>query len=289
MTVSIDTIIDERYLVLKHLGEGGMGSVYQVRELELDRLLAVKFLHPELLADPESRQRFQRESRVLSCLKHPSIVTFFRFGTWQEMPYIAMEYVEGRTLRDEIIDSGMPVERVLNIAVQVAEGMQHAHESGVIHRDLKPNNIFLLPDDAVKIVDFGLAKILSGLSHTAQHLTGTGNLVGSVHYMSPEACMGKAAGPKSDIYSLACIIYEAICGSPPLVADTPIALLHLHANEQPATLQSRCRNKVMPPGLDACLNNAFRERSGAALSIDESVCGRPEPGSFKSGRRRHCD
>lgn len=231
------SIIDDRYQLIKHLGEGGMGSVFYAIELELNRNVAIKILHAGLLTDEEHRTRFEREGRILSSLSHPYILKFYRFGLWQNTsPIIVMEYLEGKNLREELDCLGkLSVARCVSLTRKLCDAMQSAHDAGVIHRDLKPNNVVLLTannDETPKIVDFGLARALES-GEQNQHLTQTGMLVGSVYYMSPEQCTGRKADKRSDIYSLGCVLYECLTGSPPLTADNPIALLHKHATELP--------------------------------------------------------
>ena len=236
------TIVDDRYEIRRSIGEGGMGSVYCAVEIELAREVAIKILHQGLLADTEQRVRFERERKILASLSHPSILTFFRFGVWQNVhPYIVMEYLQGKSLREELDQKGkLKPERCVYLAHQISDALQAAHNLGIVHRDLKPSNIVLqeTPEGGnVKILDFGLARILTG-DGANQRLTQTGMLVGSVYYMSPEQCLGKPVDHRSDIYSLGCVLYEAAAGIPPLSADNPIGLLHKHATELPCSLSS---------------------------------------------------
>lgn len=249
MTFEVNSgdVIGERFQLLKPLGDGGMGVVWKALHLELDCFVAVKFLHADLLSDSDSRSRFEREGRLLSSFLHPNLVRCYRVGVHQiagrELPYLAMEYVDGTTLRELLIDEGaLSWRRVLSIGIQVCDAMTCVHEKNVVHRDIKPNNIMVLtnakPDDehSVKVVDFGLARLVPGQAAVSQHLTQTGALVGSVYYLSPEQCSGKRADAASDIYALGCVLYECLCDAPPLVADSPIGILHRHANDDPAPL-----------------------------------------------------
>lgn len=225
-----------------------MGSVFYAHEVELNRDVAIKILHQGLLSDEEQRSRFEREGRILSTLAHPNILKFYRFGLWQDTyPFIVMEFLEGRSLREELDSNGrLSISRSVSLALKLCSAMQNAHDSGIIHRDLKPNNILLQrvsDDENPKVVDFGLARAIEG-EHENQHLTQTGMLVGSVYYMSPEQCRGKKADKRSDIYSLACVIYESLTGLPPLTSENPIALLHKHATESPIPTAIRLGNEV---------------------------------------------
>ncbi len=241
------SIFDDRYEIVGHLGEGGMGNVYRAREIGLGRTVALKFLQPSLVDDEESRKRFQREGRVLATLSHPNIATFYRFGIYGALPFIAMEFLQGESLHEVICREGhVSTDKLLPIAIQTCRAMAHAHRMQIIHRDLKPGNIMLVRDadtaaELVRIVDFGLARVLPDGVRESQRLTQTGELVGSIYYLSPEQCTGGSVDNRSDIYALGCLLYEALAGAPPLVADNPIGLLHLHVNVEPVPI-----TKVMP-------------------------------------------
>lgn len=231
-------VVDGRYEIVELIGDGGMGSVFKARELGLERNIALKMLHPGLVGDKEHQERFKREGSLLSQLDHPNILRCYRFGIWNGMfPYIAMEFVKGVSLSSVIAESErLEPSRVLTIGQQICSAMEHAHRSKIIHRDLKPANIMLIADgeqETVKVLDFGLGRVLPEAGKASQHLTQTGTLIGSVYYMSPEQCMGKKCDARSDIYSLGCLLYEALTGAPPLMADTPVGLIYLHVNQYP--------------------------------------------------------
>lgn len=252
-------IVDERYEVIAHLGDGGMGSVFKARERELNRLVALKILDPELSKDTEWRARFVREGRALSQLSHPNVLTIYRLGVWGGIPFIAMEYLEGHVLMEELSDGPLPWQRAVRIAMQICDGMSFAHQKRIIHRDLKPANIMLLNKphaDFVKVLDFGLARIAGSATTQSQSLTQTGSLIGSVHYMSPEQCLGQKADHRADIYALGCLLFEAICGEPPFEADNPIGLMHKHVSE-PVRLVTSCPGlSDLPKQLDALIVKA---------------------------------
>ncbi len=278
----LDTLVDDRYSVIDHIGDGGMGSVFKAREREIDRIIALKLLHPELAPDIENQQRFIREGNLLSKLQHPNVLTFYRFGIWNgDIFYIAMEYLQGQSLSEVIAkETRLTCQRVLNIGIQICSAMAHAHSHNIVHRDLKPGNIMILDDptgDIVKVVDFGLAKLLTDngddIGRMSQQLTQTGCLIGSVQYMSPEQCLGRIADPRSDIYAVGCMLYEALTGETPVIADNPIGVMHFHVNVM-AEPPSKRLGKSLPVGLDFVVmrtlakNPAQRYQSMTDLQAD---------------------
>src|SRR6476659_180165 len=206
------------YEILAPLGAGGMGEVYRARDERLRRDVAVKVLVSELSADPGRRKRFEQEARSASSLNHPNIVTIHDIGSTDSTVYIAMELVDGRTLRALLQDGLLPTRRLLDIAFQIADGLAKAHGAGIVHRDLKPENIMVTKDGVVKILDFGLAKLLpreDGLeqdSATAIQETRPGTVLGTIGYMSPEQASGRPVDFRSDQFSLGSILYELATG-----------------------------------------------------------------------------
>lgn len=270
--LSPGVIVDDRYTIVRLVGNGGMGKVYEAIENELGRTVALKVLHYSTLLDSDSMLRFEREGRLLATIKHPNILLFYRFGLWhRNLPYIAMEFLAGTSLLDMISTSEeVSIERSLNIIMQTTMGMSAAHQAGVIHRDLKPGNIMLVQQnpDQVKIIDFGLARMLNPTGEQSQHLTQTGALIGSIRYMSPEQCSGRAADTRSDIYALGCVLYELLTGAPPLIADNPIGLMHKHLSEQPAAVSKI--NRAVPHGTDFVLEKALaKEPANRYQTMDE--------------------
>lgn len=259
------TLFADRYEIVSQIGHGGMGSIYKAKELDLNRFVALKILHTGLLQDEDSLRRMEREAKVIAALNHRNILIFYRFGVWaKHAPYIAMEHLEGRSLRSLLDEQGkLGVDRCISLALQVCDAMAYAHQHGIVHRDLTPNNIMLVADpepDTVKIIDFGLARLLPSSGQTNQHLTQTGVLIGSVFYMSPEQCLGKKSDCRSDIYSLGCVLYEALTGKPPLTADNPIGLMHKHVNEQPEPLYDVLPRSSRVEALNAILRKAMAKQ-----------------------------
>lgn len=249
-----ETLIDNRYLVKDILGKGGMGTVYSTIESSLNRKVAVKVLHSNLGLDNEMHARFDREAQCLSRIAHKNIVTVYRLGEWRNSLYVAMEQVEGETLETRLKEGKMPVQSALELIAEIAGAMEFAHEAGIVHRDLKPANIILTNEGTPKILDFGLCRDLRS-DQEVQKLTATGILLGSINYMSPEACAGLPATHLSDIYSLGVILYQCVSGAPPFSADTPIGTLYLHKHQNAPLLKaSDCgRSAELNELLSKCL------------------------------------
>ena len=229
-----------KFEVLAQLGTGGMGQVYKVRDMNLDKTLALKVLHAHA-REESSLIRFQNEARTASRLNHPSIATVYDFGLSEDgSPYMASEFIEGKTLEEVLAAGPLPVNLFLSIFYDVAEALDCAHRNGIIHRDIKPGNIMLIErEDGLfdtKVVDFGLAKKLDATeSGGAQKATVA--LMGTPLYMSPEQCRGDAATPKSDLYSLGCVMYETIAGKPPFVGANVMETILLHQSAEPPSLK----------------------------------------------------
>ena len=233
--------LDGKYRLDALLGEGGMGTVYRATHLLIDRPVAVKVLRPRFVGDDAAQHRFRREARAAGRLRHPNAVAVTDFGDTPEgYVYIVMELLEGRTLRELIADEGpLPAALAVRLMGQAAEAVAAAHEAGVIHRDLKPGNIFVMGGDnvrpAVKVLDFGIAKLAaeSAEDSDAKNLTQTGVMIGTPRYMSPEQCDGDRLTPASDVYSLGVILYEMLTGVPPFNGPTPLAVALQHSSKPP--------------------------------------------------------
>lgn len=245
----------EGFEVLAWLGSGGMSDVFKARQTKFDRIVAIKLMRHQQAFDGAAIQRFVQEGRVASTLKHPNIAATHACGLTQDgRPFLVMEYLQGRTLRDEIqAKTQLPVDDCLRIFKAVSDGLQFAHESGVVHRDIKPANIMLVPEQngvvVPKIVDFGIAKLMDDTVGAAQKLTQTGAVLGSPQYMSPEQCSGKPVDARSDIYSFGCTMYEAIGGQPPFHADSLLGVMNSQLTETPGA-PSVVSKRPLPPGLD---------------------------------------
>lgn len=223
----IGRILDGRYEILERIGSGGMSVVYKALCHRLNRYDAIKILRDDLSADGESRERFQAESQAIAMLSHPNIVSVYDVGHLDDMEYIVMELVDGITLKQYMQKKGaLSWKETLHFSIQIAKALAHAHEKGIIHRDIKPQNIMLLKDGTIKVADFGIAELQSSLSGSSDQA------VGSVHYMAPEQAKGAVADARSDIYSLGVVMYEMLTGALPYTGDTPeeIAIKHINGN-----------------------------------------------------------
>ncbi|MDD4346305.1 MAG: Stk1 family PASTA domain-containing Ser/Thr kinase [Desulfitobacteriaceae bacterium] len=222
-------IFGGRYEVINKIGAGGMAIVYKAKDLLLNRVVTIKVLRDQFVSDDDFIRRFRREAQSAASLSHPNIVSIYDVGKDGDMEYIVMEYVEGHNLKEIIRDyAPLSTEQTLHLAGQLGEALRHAHEHHIIHRDIKPQNILITEDGRAKVTDFGIARAVS--SATVTH---TGDIVGSVHYLSPEQAKGIVSNEQSDIYSLGIIIYELLTGKVPYDGETPIAIALKHLQEQP--------------------------------------------------------
>ena len=228
------------YKVLEKLGEGGMGEVYLAEDTKLNRKVALKFLPSRLAADSSFKARFKREAQAAAGLNHPNIITVHEVAEYENRPFIAMEYVEGRSLKEVIAGKDLSVEEILDIGLQVSDGLAKAHQAGIVHRDIKPHNVLIDKDGRARVCDFGLAK-----AKTDVMLTQTGTTVGTVAYMSPEQARGEEADQRSDIFSLGVILYEMFTRQLPFKGEHEAAVFHAIINQQPQPL-ARFNSRVSP-------------------------------------------
>ena len=238
------------YEIREKIGSGGMGEVYRAHDTRLDRDVALKIMPEAMANDPERSARFEREARAVAALKHPNIVTIYSVEEADGIRFLTMELVEGRTLTGIIPAGGLPLGRFFDLAVQLADAVSAAHAKGITHRDLKPDNIMLEQDHRVKVLDFGLAKLLEGALGSdatmaiAPHSTREGHILGTVAYMSPEQAEGKPVDPRSDVFSLGIILYEMITGERPFQGGTQISTLTAILRDTPPAVHER---KPMAP------------------------------------------
>ena len=267
----------DRYEILSVLGKGGMSVVYKARHKLMGRIVAIKLLHPHLVSNEAAVKRFQQEAQAASSLNHPNVISVHDFGIINEnQAYLVMDCLEGMTL-SEVLENEehISVERAARIFRQVCAGLEHAHEKGIIHRDLKPSNLCLIREDngneLVKIVDFGIAKLLPQDGQQRQQLTQTGEVFGSPLFMSPEQCQAKPLDTRADIYSLGCVMYEALCGMPPLMGDTSYDTMTMHIKTQPQTFKQVAPNLDIPQDIEAivlrCLEKRPEDRYQSAAQV----------------------
>ncbi len=264
------------YKLLDRIGKGGMGEVYAAEDTKLHRLVALKVLPQDLAGDSERRARFEREARVIAALNHPNIVTVFSVDEVEGVHFLTMELVQGKTLTKLIGNQGMTLTRILELATPLADALAAAHDRGILHRDLKPDNIMVSDDGRLKVLDFGLAKLRENLTSDdpatqlpTASITGEGRIVGTVAYMSPEQAEGKALDARSDIFSLGIILYEMATGRRPFAGDTAMSTLSAIIREEPQSITDL--NQGLPRYLGRvikrCLAKNPQRRYGNAREV----------------------
>ena len=259
----IGTVLNDRYRVLSLIGKGATSAVYKVEDTKLNQTVAIKVLRNHLAEDPTIIRRFEQEAKTARLLRHPNIVNVRGCEkTGSGIPYLVMDLVEGTSLQDAIKAAGwLSVERTAEVFVQVCAALAAAHEKGIVHRDLKPSNIMLTASEdgslLVKVLDFGVAKVLPATGDTVLKLTQTGEMLGSILYMSPEQCLDKELDGRSDCYSLGCVMYETLTGKPPLLARTAFETMNKHMSEMPERLDKVRPNLKFSPDLQYIIFKAM--------------------------------
>ena len=265
----INSLLGGRYKLGEMIGTGGMADVYVAEDTRLARQVAVKILRSDLARDPTFVARFRKEALAAAALNHPGIVAVYDSGE-EPAPYIVMELVSGHTLRELMHKGeGVPLKRALEIGEGILAALEYSHERGIVHRDIKPANIMITDQGDVKVMDFGIARVLADLGAT---LTSTWNIVGTAQYLSPEQALGETADLRSDIYSTGCLLYELLTGKPPFTGETPVSIAYQHVSGvliAPSALQPE-----LPAGVDVILNVALAKKpadryQSAGLMLDD--------------------
>lgn len=245
-------ILAGRYELLERIGDGGMASVYRAHDQLLDRYVAIKVLHPQFAGDNDFITRFRKEAQGAAKLSHANIVNIYDVVEWEKQYFIVMEYVEGETLKEKIKKQGpLPLEETLDITLQIAEALEHAHAHNLIHCDIKPHNILIKPNGQVKVADFGIARAATSSTMTYN----SGSVLGSVHYISPEQAQGSSITTKSDIYSLGVVMYEMLTGKVPFSGENVVSIALKHLQETPIPL--RQLRQDIPPVIEAIVLKAM--------------------------------
>ncbi|MET4060523.1 serine/threonine protein kinase/beta-lactam-binding protein with PASTA domain [Arthrobacter sp. UYP6] len=297
-TLNTERVLNGRYEIGELIGRGGMADVYLGRDIRLGRSVAIKVLRPDLARDPLFQSRFRREAQAVAGLNHPSIVSVYDTGDQESpesspgevrLPFIVMEYVPGRTLRDLVKAGEITTEKAVDYALGVLAALEYSHRSGIVHRDIKPANVMVTADGGVKVMDFGIAR---AMADSAATMTQTQAVIGTAQYLSPEQARGETVDARSDLYSAACLLFEMLAGRPPFIGDSPVSVAYQHVREAPPKASSF--NEKIPASLDAVLErglakdradryqdaHAFREallsaRSGVATPPDSSPATNP--------------
>ncbi|MHA7270983.1 Stk1 family PASTA domain-containing Ser/Thr kinase [Arthrobacter sp. HLT1-20] len=266
--MSVPRVLNDRYEVGELLGRGGMADVYMAHDIRLGRTVAIKLLRADVARDSHLQARFRREAQAVAGLNHPSIVAVYDTGEHvtadqtrdsAHLPYIVMEYVRGKTLRDLIRSKDISIDAAIDYTLGVLAALDYSHRAGIVHRDIKPANVMVTQDEhgllgQVKVMDFGIARTLSDSAAT---MTQTQTVMGTAQYLSPEQARGESVDARSDLYSAACLLYEMLAGRPPFTGDSPVSVAYQHVREQPPVPSSF--NPELTAALDAVLMRALQK------------------------------
>ncbi|WP_237687430.1 Stk1 family PASTA domain-containing Ser/Thr kinase [Arthrobacter jiangjiafuii] len=260
-TLNTERVLNGRYEIAELIGRGGMADVYLGRDIRLGRTVAIKVLRPDLARDPLFQSRFRREAQAVAGLNHPAIVSVYDTGDQESpqsspedvrLPFIVMEYVAGRTLRDMVKAGDVSPEKAVDYVLGVLSALEYSHRSGIVHRDIKPANVMVTPEGGVKVMDFGIAR---AMADSAATMTQTQAVIGTAQYLSPEQARGETVDARSDLYSAACLLFELLASRPPFIGDSPVSVAYQHVREQPPKASSF--NPEIPAALDSVLERGL--------------------------------
>ena len=254
-TIKIGSLVDGRYRIEARIGHGGMAEVYEATDVISKRKVAIKMIREDVMKNPINLRRFQNEATIASSLNHPNIVKVYNHGTIEGRPYIANEYVRGQSMKDMLdFRTSIPIAEAVSYMLQLTSALYYAHQHNIIHRDIKPQNIYVMPDGTIKLGDFGIAQA-EGVD---DDLTKTSEIVGSVHYLAPEISQGKPASIQSDIYAAGVTFYELLTGHVPFDKDTPVNVAVAHIKERFPPVKKYVPN--CPKEIEKIIANATRKR-----------------------------
>ena len=254
-TIKIGSLVDGRYRIEARIGHGGMAEVYEATDIINKRKVAIKMIREDVMRNPINLRRFQNEATIASSLNHPNIVKVFNHGTIEGRPYIANEYIRGQTMKDMLdFRTSIPIAEAVSYMLQLTSALFYAHQHNIIHRDIKPQNIFVMPDGTIKLGDFGIAQA-EGMDDS---FTKTSEIVGSVHYLAPEISQGKPASIQSDIYATGVTFYELLTGHVPFDKDTPVNVAVAHIKEKFPPVKKYVPN--CPKEIEKIIANATKKR-----------------------------
>ncbi len=254
-TIKIGALVDGRYRIEARIGHGGMAEVYEATDIINKRKVAIKMIREDVMKNPINLRRFQNEATIASSLNHPNIVKVFNHGTIEGRPYIANEYVRGQSMKDMLdFRTSIPIAEAVSYMLQLTSALFYAHQHNIIHRDIKPQNIYVMPDGTIKLGDFGIAQA-GGVDDS---FTKTSEIVGSVHYLAPEISQGKPASIQSDIYAAGVTFYELLTGHVPFDKDTPVNVAVAHVKEKFPPVKKYVPN--CPKEIEKIIINATRKR-----------------------------
>lgn len=263
--ISQDTVVDGRYKLVSRIGSGGMADVWCAEDLQLGRQVALKLLHRRFAEDPDFVERFRREASSAAGLQHPHVVSVYDRGEWDGTYYIAMELLQGETLKELIVrEAPLDADRAIGLTIQILRAARFAHKRGIVHRDLKPHNVIVDPEGRAKVTDFGIARA------GASDMTETGSIMGTAQYLSPEQAQGHAVSGQSDLYAIGIILYEMLTGSVPFDGDTAVTIALKQVSEPPVPPSHL--NPAVPPALEAVVGRALEKEPAARFAdADEFI------------------